>query len=48
MPLKVLHVSSGNLYGGVETLLATLSPERFPNLIQTKLDEAQQHVIWRS
>ena len=28
MPLKVLHVSSGNLYGGVETLLATLSRER--------------------
>lgn len=27
-PLKVLHVSSGNLYGGVETLLATLSRER--------------------
>ena len=26
--MKVLHVSSGNLYGGVETLLATLSRER--------------------
>ena len=28
MPLKVLHVSSGNLYGGVETLLVTLARER--------------------
>jgi glycosyltransferase involved in cell wall biosynthesis len=28
MPLKVLHISSGNLYGGVETLLATLARER--------------------
>ncbi|MFZ1103771.1 MAG: glycosyltransferase [Hyphomicrobiaceae bacterium] len=27
MPLKVLHVSSGNLYGGVETLLVTLARE---------------------
>jgi glycosyltransferase involved in cell wall biosynthesis len=27
MPLKVLHISSGNLYGGVETLLATLARE---------------------
>ena len=26
--MRVLHVSSGNLYGGVETLLATLSKER--------------------
>ena len=26
--MKVLHVSSGNLYGGVEVLLATLSRER--------------------
>ena len=26
--MKVLHVSSGNLYGGVEALLATLSRER--------------------
>ena len=26
--MKVLHVSSGNLYGGVETFLATLSRER--------------------
>ena len=26
--MKVLHLSSGNLYGGVETLLATLSRER--------------------
>jgi hypothetical protein len=28
MPLRVLHISSGNLYGGVETLLATLARER--------------------
>jgi glycosyltransferase involved in cell wall biosynthesis len=28
MPLKVLHISSGNLYGGVETLLTTLARER--------------------
>ena len=28
MSLKVLHISSGNLYGGVETLLATLARER--------------------
>jgi glycosyltransferase involved in cell wall biosynthesis len=28
MPLKVLHLSSGNLYGGVETLLVTLARER--------------------
>ena len=28
MPLSVLHVHSGNLYGGVETSLATLARER--------------------
>ena len=27
-PMKVLHISSGNLYGGVEVFLATLSRER--------------------
>ena len=26
--MRVLHVSSGNLYGGVETLLVTLARER--------------------
>jgi glycosyltransferase involved in cell wall biosynthesis len=28
MPLKVLHIGSGNMFGGVETLLATLARER--------------------
>src|SRR5262249_41106227 len=31
-PLRVLHCSSGNLYGGVETLLVTLAQQAAPGV----------------
>ena len=36
-PLRVLHVSSGNLYGGVERVLATIAEQRFhePRMLPT-------------